>query len=98
MVGMRAGERGRWGSPPVVEAYKRVGRRGPRGRPGGVIVASATATDDPTQVRERRRVLVEGVGEVEVQEWLVVTSKDKKLVLQRRLISTQGGKQPERKE
>jgi hypothetical protein len=85
-VGARAGTTWNWAHANtdyqyVVEKFDEF-----EGRPCAVIVETQTRPPDLHHPRVVRHVYVRGWGEVERQEWLQVTSRDRRILVEKKLV------------
>jgi hypothetical protein len=85
-VGARAGESWRWSEGQVAHLFlvEKFDQR--KGRPSVVIRESLTTIGDPARTWERQHIYVRGVGEVEQRDWVILTSKERVLVGEKRLV------------
>src|SRR5262249_39439842 len=56
------------------------------GRTSVVIKETVTRNDDPDHPSEIRHVYVQDLGEIERQEWIQITTKEKKVVSEKKLV------------
>jgi hypothetical protein len=85
-LGARAGDSWKWSQGQLAHEYTVERFEDRDGRPGVVIKETVTSVADPGHPVERRHVYVRGVGEVEQRDWLLVTSKERVLVAEKKLI------------
>jgi hypothetical protein len=85
-VGARAGESWRWSEGQVAHVFlvEKFDQR--RGRPSVVIRETVTTIGDAARSWERQRTYVRGVGEVEQRDWLILTSKERARIGEKRLV------------
>ena len=62
------------------------------GQPSLVIRDTVTNVADPAHAVEKRHIYVRDVGEVEQEDWLLLTSKDRVLVGEKRLVDVEGAR------
>jgi hypothetical protein len=85
-VGARAGESWRWSEGQVAHVFlvEKFDQR--KGRPSVAIRETVTTIGDAARSWERQHLYVRGVGEVEQRDWLILTSKERVLVGEKRLV------------
>jgi hypothetical protein len=94
-VGARVGESWRWVQGDSEHTYTLAELGQYRGRPSAVIREVVVTNLDDQHPREVRRLYVAGVGEVERHETLRVSTKEKRTVAERRLVSFTGSRKLE---
>jgi hypothetical protein len=85
-VGARAGESWRWSDGQVAHVFQVEKFDQRRGRPSVVIRETVTTIGDAARSWERQHIYVRGVGEVEQRDWLILTSKERVRVGEKRLV------------
>jgi hypothetical protein len=82
----RRGDSWRWSHEKLTHEFtvEKFEDRG--GRPGVVIKETVTSVADPGHPVEKQHVYVRGVGEVEQRDWLLVTSKERVIVGEKKLV------------
>jgi predicted negative regulator of RcsB-dependent stress response len=85
-LGTKPGESWTWSNANIVHEYKLAKFDTYQNRPSALIEETVTASADPHHPHEISHLYVSGIGEVERRDYLRVTSKEKQLVSERRLV------------
>jgi hypothetical protein len=85
-IGAKPGDSWNWSHANLVHEYKLVKFDTYKNRPSAVIEETITSGSDPHHPREISHVYVSGIGEVERREYQRVTSKERQLVSEHRLV------------
>jgi hypothetical protein len=85
-LGAKPGDSWDWVDKNSKHVYTFVGFETFHGRRSAIVQEEVVNTIDQTQAREIRNVFVEGIGQVERREWQKITSKEKKLITERKMI------------
>jgi hypothetical protein len=85
-LGARAGESWKWSQGQLTHECTVEKFEDAAGRPSVIIKETVTSVADPGHPVEKRHVYVRGVGEVEQRDWLLVTSKERVLVGEKKLV------------
>src|SRR5262249_54184225 len=85
-LGARAGTTWNWTHANIDHQYVVEKFDEFQGRPSVVIMESWTRPPDPHHPYMVRHVYVQGWGEVERQEWLQVTSRERRLLAEKKLV------------
>jgi len=85
-LGTRAGDVWKWPQGNLTHDYVVDKFDDWRGRPRVVVTETVTSVADPAHPLERRHVYVRDVGEVEQRDWLRITSKERVLVGEKKLL------------
>jgi hypothetical protein len=82
----KPGDTWKWNLQNDEHTYTLVGFEKHGNRRSAIVQEVIVNTVTQVNSREIRHVYVEGIGEIERREWLVITSKDKKLVAEKKMI------------
>ena len=85
-IGAKPGDSWSWSHANLIHEYKLVKFDTYQNRPSAVIEETVISGSDPHHPREISHVYVSGIGEIEWREYQRVTSKERQLVSERRLV------------
>jgi hypothetical protein len=85
-IGARPGETWKWMNDNEEHTYTLVRFDSYRGRSAAIVQDVIITNLDEQHPREIRRMYAQGIGEVERQETLTITAKEKKVIAERKLV------------
>jgi hypothetical protein len=85
-IAARAGDSWKWSQGGLAHEYTVEKFEDRDGRPAVIIKETVTNLTDGQRALEKRHVYVRGVGEVEQRDWLVVSSKERVVVGEKKLV------------